>query len=263
MQDADRAADGKAQRRARRGFARKFCAVVIPCASLLAASARADGDAVLPNQPGSAADRFTITSAASADSARGASLAGDDPFASASASASAWLEISTTVPPGPAAAERGVWGGPSSSAAPGSTASPRVEVTGWHQPPESASVGFAIGMGAGLGTAAGLRPPAGPDNRPPNVVDVGLRWRSPALEQRRIDIAAFRRVSPTPDAYTLTHRGVDQPLYGARVEMQFKSARFGGLTPELGAVGMQLEGGGKVVLRSKRGGPMVYYRSSF
>jgi len=163
------------------------------------------------------------------------------------------LEISTVLPSGrTAAAERSP-----SGLMPAVPA--RIEITGWQTTPDTSSVGLAIGVGAGVGSVA----TNAPDGHVPNQVDVGVRWRSPAVEQRRIDIAAFRRVSGSPDAYTLVNSGADPALYGARMEMQFKSARFGGLTPELGAVGMQLEGGGKVVLRSKRGGPMVYYRASF
>lgn len=134
----------------------------------------------------------------------------------------------------------------------------RMEVTGWYDTPQVASVGLALA----IGNAAPAVAPPGLERRHRSVVDMGVRWRSPSWEQRRIDIAAYRRFGPSSDAYTLIH-SADQPLYAARVEMQFKSVPFGGLTTELGAIGMQLEGGGKVVLRSKRGGPMVYYRSSF
>ncbi len=45
--------------------------------------------------------------------------------------------------------------------------------------------------------------------------------------------------------------------------MQFKSARSRGLVPELGAIGMQLDSGAKLSLKTKRGGPMLYYRAAF
>jgi hypothetical protein len=33
--------------------------------------------------------------------------------------------------------------------------------------------------------------------------------------------------------------------------------------PEFGAVGVQLQGGSKLVLRARKGGPMLYYRARF
>jgi len=115
-----------------------------------------------------------------------------------------------------------------------------------------------------MGLAIGVDTPAGPwaDNQSASSVDLGLRWRSATVNQRRIDVAAFRRVSQPQDAYALINSS-EQPMYSARVEMQFKSAKFGGLAPELGAIGMQLNSGGKLVLRGRRGGPMLYYRSNF
>ncbi|MDB5850977.1 MAG: hypothetical protein JWP29_4729 [Rhodoferax sp.] len=133
-------------------------------------------------------------------------------------------------------------------------ATTRLEVSGWSHAPQQSAMALALGVDT----------PSGPwvDSRGGAAVDVGLRWRSAPLHLRRIDVVAFRRVSQPQDAYTLIN-SADQPIYAARVEMQFQSAKFGGLTPELGAIGMQLTGGSKVVLRTKRGGPMVYYRSRF
>jgi hypothetical protein len=121
-----------------------------------------------------------------------------------------------------------------------------------------------------VGLALGVDTPRSPwaDGRNGNgngnisTVDLGVRWRSAPVNQRRIDIAAFRQVNQPQDAYSMVN-SAGQPMYSARVEMQFQSARFGGLTPELGAIGMQLNSGGKVVLRTKRGGPMLYYRAKF
>ncbi len=129
-----------------------------------------------------------------------------------------------------------------------------LEISGWNRPPQASALGLAVGIGTPSGSWR--------DNGTSSWVDIGVRWRSAPVDQRRIDVAAYRRINQPQDAYTLIN-SADRPLYSARVEMQFKSAKFGGLAPELGAIGMQLNGGGKVVLRSKRGGPMVYYRSSF
>lgn len=131
----------------------------------------------------------------------------------------------------------------------------RLEISGWSRPAAESAMGLTVGFDTA---------PSSPwaDNRGSSSVDLGVRWRSPSVNQRRIDVVAFRRMNQPQDAYTLVN-SADQPLYSARVEMQFQSAKFGGLAPELGAIGMQLNGGGKVVLRAKRGGPMVYYRSRF
>ncbi|APW38369.1 hypothetical protein RD110_15175 [Rhodoferax koreense] len=139
----------------------------------------------------------------------------------------------------------------------GNSNTTRLEINTWSRPAAQPALGLAVGVDT---------PPANwTGNRAQSSIDVGVRWRSAPVNQRRIDVVAFRRISQPnqpQDAYTLI-QNADQPIYSARVEMQFKSAKFGGLTPEFGAIGMQLDGGGKVVLRSKRGGPMVYYRSSF
>lgn len=132
--------------------------------------------------------------------------------------------------------------------------STRVEISRWAQPAKASGVGLALGVNLPSGSLVDAR--TGP------VLDVGVRWRSAEVNQRRLDIAAFRRVGSSPDAYTLIHAD-EQPLYAARVEMQFANAKSRRFLPELGAIGMQMNGGGKIVLRAKRGGPMLYYRAQF
>jgi hypothetical protein len=172
------------------------------------------------------------------------------------------------------AAQRGVFGGSGYSNAMGSsfgnfngnTDMPpmRVEFSPWARSSGGAGVALGVVQPGSSGSAA-LGGPA--EVRDPSVngssVELGLRWRGNITDQRRLDIGAWRRVTnTTPDAYTLTQTN-DSALYAARVEMQFPSAKYGGLAPELGAIGMQVNGSGKVVLRAKRGGPMVYYRAKF
>jgi hypothetical protein len=133
----------------------------------------------------------------------------------------------------------------------------RLEISSWSHPPQQSAMGLALGVDT---ASSGWT-----ENRSGSFVDVGVRWRSAPVNQRRIDVVAFRRLNQPnqpQDAYTLINTA-GEPIYSARVEMQFQSAKFGGLAPELGAIGMQLNGGGKVVLRTKRGGPMVYYRAKF
>ncbi|MFZ4285598.1 hypothetical protein [Variovorax sp. HJSM1_2] len=139
----------------------------------------------------------------------------------------------------------------------------RLEFSHWAH--ERGGAGVALGVvQTGTGSAA-LNGPAEVRDASANGsnVELGLRWRSSLADQRRLDLGAWRRVTNnSPDAYTLTQTS-DGALYAARVEVQFPSAKYGGLAPEFGAIGMQMNGGGKVVLRAKRGGPMLYYRSNF
>ena len=133
----------------------------------------------------------------------------------------------------------------------------RLEISSWSHPPQQSAMGLALGVDSASSSWS--------ETRSGSFVDVGVRWRSAPVNQRRIDVVAFRRLNQPnqpQDAYTLINTA-GEPIYSARVEMQFQSAKFGGLAPELGAIGMQLNGGGKVVLRTKRGGPMVYYRAKF
>ena len=51
--------------------------------------------------------------------------------------------------------------------------------------------------------------------------------------------------------------------FGTRLEVQWSASRTRGLVPELGAIGVQLQGDARLVLRARRGGPMVYYRAKF
>ncbi len=171
------------------------------------------------------------------------------------------------------AAQRGAFGGSGYGSAfgnslgnfNGNTDMPPMRVEFSHWARVSGGAGVALGVVQPGSSAAVSSGPA--EVRDPSStgssVELGLRWRGNIAEQRRLDIGAWRRVTnTTPDAYTLTQTN-DSALYAARVEVQFPTAKYGGLAPELGAVGMEMNGGGKVVLRAKRGGPMVYYRAKF
>lgn len=149
----------------------------------------------------------------------------------------------------------------------------RLDITGW--PRQDAGARSAIGLSLGLnlprGTVPDSRPgaaqearlgqSAAPDARYQQSVDLGVRWRSSLDSSRRIDVSAWRRVTPAPDAISLINSA--QPdIYGTRVEMQF-TARKSALVPELGAIGMQLSSGAKLSLRTRHGKPMLYYRARF
>jgi hypothetical protein len=85
-------------------------------------------------------------------------------------------------------------------------------------------------------------------------VDLGLRWN-----RNQIDITAWRRMNSADDAYSLIQ--AKQPLYGARVEMNLKSSSV--LAFDRGFIGLQLESGGRISVKRKNGGTMLYYRTAF
>lgn len=147
------------------------------------------------------------------------------------------------------------------------TALPRLEAqdSGFQSPRIEVSLfptAGASGFGALLGMTGFTR--QGPQlfglqmQRP--SFDVGLRW-SQRVQSQQVDIMAWRRMSADEDAYSLVQ--ARQPLYGARVEMNLSSGRKSGLAADLGFVGLQMEGGARISIKRKNGGPMVYYRSSF
>lgn len=131
----------------------------------------------------------------------------------------------------------------------------RLDFTHWpHNASDNGRIGFALGLS--IPRSAVLDPRFG------QSVDVGVRWRSTLDSTRRIDVSAWRRVTPAPDAISMIN--TTQPgLYATRVEMQFTAGRSRGLVTELGAIGMQLESGAKLSLRTKYGKPMLYYRAQF
>lgn len=136
----------------------------------------------------------------------------------------------------------------------GSSSTTRLDVTRWPRKAQDAMLGVSVGLSVPSGSALDPR-------TPPQSVDVGLRWRSIMDATRRLDVSAWRRVTPVPDAITLIH-GRQPDLYGTRVEMQFTTSRSR-IVPELGAIGVQLSGGAKLSLRAKHGKPMLYYRARF
>lgn len=117
--------------------------------------------------------------------------------------------------------------------------------------------GFGAVVGVSGFNATNL--PLGLQPQRPSV-DLGLRW-----SQKQIDVMAWRRMSTPDDAYSLVQMR-QQPVYGARVEMNLAAAagkkgnKFG---IDRGFLGMQLESGARISIKRKHGGPMIYYRTSF
>lgn len=122
-------------------------------------------------------------------------------------------------------------------------------------PPRRPNLGLALGLTSKEG--AGLRLP-GSGVSP--AVDLGLHWRYTLDTQYRIDVTAWRRMTP-PDAAMLAHER--QAAYGARFEMQVKSLPSRRLVADRGFLGLQLESGARITVKRRHGGPMFYYRAKF
>lgn len=158
------------------------------------------------------------------------------------------------------AAKAGV--GPNAGSTIGTGSQTRLDLTGWAWPHRQAGPGLSLGM----------EWPSAQDNRPqpeqrfatgPAAMDLGLRWRWALDGGGRIDMSASRRMAPPQqDALSMIENS-QQGLYRASIEMRFATARSRGITPEFGAIGMQLDSGARLSLRTKRGKPMLYYRSRF
>jgi hypothetical protein len=123
----------------------------------------------------------------------------------------------------------------------------RVEAVGWSG---RGSNSFGVGVGS---TLERMAPAPRPAEQMQASMDVGVRWRSEVNSRQRVDVAAWRAVSGEVD---------ERPAVTTRVEMQFASPRSASFA-ELGAVGMQLNGGSRVTLKISKGRPMFYYRSKF
>lgn len=122
-------------------------------------------------------------------------------------------------------------------------------------PPRRPNLGLALGLTSKEGT--GLRLP-GSGAAP--AVDLGLHWRYTLDSQSRIDVTAWRRMTP-PDAAMLAHER--HAAYGARFEMQLKSLPSRRLVADRGFLGLQLESGARITVKRRHGGPMIYYRARF
>lgn len=140
-------------------------------------------------------------------------------------------------------------------------AATHVDITRWTPPGRAGSLGLSFGLDI----------PAQLDARPYGVAraswrtDVGVRWRMPLGSDRHLDMAVWTRTGrhgQEPDALGMIWQQ-EQNRYGTRLEVQWNSSRTRGLVPEFGAVGLQLEGNSRLVLRARRGGPMLYYRTKF
>ncbi|MBI5277809.1 MAG: hypothetical protein HY854_15265 [Burkholderiales bacterium] len=139
------------------------------------------------------------------------------------------------------------------------SAAQRVDLT--LLPPRPSAVGLAVGVrgfsAPSTITGAGLAPTM------PPAVDLGLHMRHTLDSNHAIGLTAWRRVPQAGELPLLMQER--EPTYGARVELNLSPQRAGksSFDSERGFIGMQLENGGRISIRRKHGGPMVYYRVRF
>lgn len=138
----------------------------------------------------------------------------------------------------------------------GATRASRVDMS-W-LPPRRSALGLSVGLSSidGLGIVV-------PANLGSNgqSMDVGLHWRYTRDSNYRVDVTAWRRMTPV-DAASLIH--LHEPSYGARVEMRIgRAPTQPGFVAERGFVGFQLESGARISVRRSGGKPMLYYRTKF
>lgn len=148
---------------------------------------------------------------------------------------------------------------------------PRLESndTGFQAPRVDVTV-FPPGGPSGIGAVLGMSTPrTGVQsyglNAPQTSVDLGVRWSQRLSGAHQIDVTAWRRLSVDDDAYTLIQRQ-QQPVYAARVELNLaESSSKSGLMADLKSrfIGLQLESGGRISVKRRNGGAMVYYRTAF
>jgi hypothetical protein len=94
----------------------------------------------------------------------------------------------------------------------------------------------------------------------PGSVDVGLQWRQALSHQQTVDITAWRRLAPQPDALSLVQQ--QDPVFGARVEMKLKSTSAKTFFADK-FIGLQLDSGARIGLKKSNGNPTIYYRNQF
>ena len=137
-------------------------------------------------------------------------------------------------------------------------ATQHIDITRWFSPPDGPrSLGLSLGMSS-------TAPLAGMQLNTPTSLDLGVRWRARLDSGRHLDVSAWAQApqrTASPDAMGLIWQ--QEPLYTTRVEVQWTSSRSHGLMPEFGAIGLQLQGNSRLVLRARKGGPMLYYRAKF
>jgi len=128
-------------------------------------------------------------------------------------------------------------------------------ITGWLTPRQASSLGLTLAV-VSEDAGAGQRPMA---------YELGVRWRAQLNPRAQINVHSWTRTAQPAamhDAMGMIWQQ-EQSRYGTRLEVQWTSSRTHGLVPEFGAIGVQMEGNSRLLLRARRGGPMLYYRTKF
>ncbi|WP_422843191.1 hypothetical protein [Acidovorax sp. M2(2025)] len=176
------------------------------------------------------------------------------------------IEINSRILPMAADSAPAAHGVPPGYAGSGATQTQHLDITRWLTPASSGAWGqFGLSLGVSAPSPGAAAPALAPGSGSPASLDLGMRWRSRLDSGRHLDIAAWAQApqwGQPQDAMNLIWQS-QQPAYGTRVEMQWASSRTRGLVPEFGAIGVQLQGGSRLVLRARKGGPMLYYRAKF
>jgi hypothetical protein len=137
----------------------------------------------------------------------------------------------------------------------------RVDVTRWMDAGPSSRVGLSLGMA----TQTSASVPAGAMTDLIWEPTLGVHWRTQLGGGMHLDFSTWARTpyrSQMPAAMDMIWYN-RQPNYGTSVEVQWGSARLGSVMPEFGAIGVRLEGDSQLLLRTRAGGPMLYYRTRF
>jgi hypothetical protein len=133
----------------------------------------------------------------------------------------------------------------------------RVRYVGWTGG-SRAAVGVSVGMANAAGPAfTSLQRPVFDPHNAPLVPELGLRLRTRVNAEHRLDVGAWRSYDTSANT-----PAAERQSYNARVELQFVDQKTTLATAQ-GALGLQMSGGSQVMLRSKKGGPMLYYRARF
>lgn len=134
----------------------------------------------------------------------------------------------------------------------------RFSVTRWNA--TGAGLSFGV-LGTSWMTPAGAESNAFTQWAP----QLGVHWRGALTGRWQLQLSGWAGLA-SADAATpgaIDGSRWNRGAYTAQVEVQWQSARWRGLIPEFGAVGVQLQGGSRLMLRARHGGPMVYYRARF
>lgn len=128
-------------------------------------------------------------------------------------------------------------------------------VVHWAAPANRGSLGLSVGVGAWQPSAL----PGQADSAVRWTPEIGVRWRSAWRENHRVDVGAYGGYAAASGLPADERRD-----FNTRVELQFRNShsRFG-FDGASRALGLQLGAHSQMMLRTRHGGPMLYYRSQW